>query len=60
MDAEGQKHDWRADITRALTNRQRKDGSWGNDLTQWMEGNSELDTAYALIALGYTRPKAAK
>lgn len=59
-DAAGKKHDWRADVTRALANRQRKDGSWGNDLTTWMEGNSDLDTAYALIALSYTKPKPAK
>lgn len=56
-DAAGKKHDWRAEITRALTNRQRKDGSWGSDFGQWMEGNSDLDTAYALIALSYTKPK---
>lgn len=59
-DSAGKKHNWREDITRALANRQRKDGSWGNDLTTWMEGNSDLDTAYALIALGYTKPKPAK
>ncbi|MBN9522170.1 hypothetical protein J0H58_27230 [bacterium] len=30
-DAAGKAHDWRADITRALSNRQKRDGSWGND-----------------------------
>lgn len=49
--------DWRADITRAPANRQRADGSWGSDFKTWMEGNSNLDTAYALIALSYTKPK---
>jgi squalene-hopene/tetraprenyl-beta-curcumene cyclase len=57
VDANGKAHDWRAEITRALANRQRKDGSWGNDFTLWMEGDSNLDTAYALIALSYTKPK---
>ena len=56
-DAAGKQHDWRAEITRALANRQRKDGSWGNDFGTWMEGDPNLDTAYALIALSYTRPK---
>lgn len=59
-DAAGKKHDWRAEITRALANRQKKDGNWGNDFGQWMEGNSDLDTAYALIALGYAKPRPAK
>ncbi len=57
VDAAGKKHDWRAEITRALTFRQRKDGSWGNDFTTWMEGDPNLDTAFALIALSYTKPK---
>ena len=57
VDANGKKHDWRAEITRALTLRQKKDGSWGNDFAQWMESDPNLDTAYALIALSYTKPK---
>jgi squalene-hopene/tetraprenyl-beta-curcumene cyclase len=57
-DTNGKKHDWRADMTRALTFRQKKDGSWGNDFTNWMEGDPNLDTAFALIALSYTKPKA--
>jgi squalene-hopene/tetraprenyl-beta-curcumene cyclase len=57
-DAAGKKHDWRADITRALANRQKPNGSWANDFATWMETNPDLDTAYALIALSYTRPKA--
>lgn len=56
-DANGKAHDWRADITRALAFRQRKDGSWGSDFALWMESDPNLDTAYALIALSYTKPK---
>ena len=56
-DANGKAHDWRADITRALALRQRKDGSWGSDFALWMESDPNLDTAYALIALSYTKPK---
>jgi squalene-hopene/tetraprenyl-beta-curcumene cyclase len=57
-DASGRKHDWRAEITRALANRQQRNGSWENDFPTWLEGDPNLDTAYALIALSYTKPKA--
>jgi len=57
-DASGKEHDWRAEITRALTLRQKRDGSWGNDFAQWMESDPNLDTGYALIALGYAKPRA--
>jgi squalene-hopene/tetraprenyl-beta-curcumene cyclase len=57
-DAQGHKHDWRADITAALAKRQRPDGSWKNEKTpQWMEGIPDLDTGYALMALSYCKPK---
>jgi squalene-hopene/tetraprenyl-beta-curcumene cyclase len=57
VDAEGKKHDWRADITDALAKRQRPDGSWVNDKDQWMEGDPNLVTGYALLALSYCKPK---
>ncbi len=57
-DANGKAHDWRAEITRALANRQKKDGSWGNDFSVWMESDPNLDVGYALTALSYTKPKA--
>ncbi len=37
--------------TAALAIRQKKDGGWANDSSNWMEGNEDLCTAYALIAL---------
>jgi squalene-hopene/tetraprenyl-beta-curcumene cyclase len=55
-DAQGNRHDWRADITAALARRQRPDGSWLNDKDQWMEGDPNLVTGYALMALSYCRP----
>jgi squalene-hopene/tetraprenyl-beta-curcumene cyclase len=55
-DAKGVKHDWRADITAALARRQKPDGSWANDVTGWMEGDTSLVTAYGLLALSYCRP----
>jgi squalene-hopene/tetraprenyl-beta-curcumene cyclase len=57
VDAEGKKHDWRADITEALAQRQKPDGSWVNDKDQWMEGDPNLVTGYALMALSYCKPK---
>jgi squalene-hopene/tetraprenyl-beta-curcumene cyclase len=57
VDATGKEHDWRADITRALAQRQRSDGSWLNDKDQWMEGDPNLVTGYALMALSYCKPR---
>jgi squalene-hopene/tetraprenyl-beta-curcumene cyclase len=56
-DAKGQKHDWRADITSALAKRQQPNGSWTNSSHNWMEGDPNLVTGYALLALSYCRPK---
>jgi squalene-hopene/tetraprenyl-beta-curcumene cyclase len=57
VDSKGQKHDWRAEITEALAKRQKPDGSWVNDKDQWMEGDPNLVTGYALLALSYCKPK---
>lgn len=54
-DAKGVKHDWRADLTAALAKRQKADGSWVNENDRWMEGNPDLVTGYALMALSYCR-----
>jgi squalene-hopene/tetraprenyl-beta-curcumene cyclase len=56
VDAKGQKHDWRKDITEALAKSQRSDGSWIND-SHWFELDPNLVTGYALMALSYCRPK---
>jgi squalene-hopene/tetraprenyl-beta-curcumene cyclase len=57
VDAGGKKHDWRRDITEALSRRQRDDGSWRNDRQNWMEADPHLVAGYALMALGHCRPK---
>jgi squalene-hopene/tetraprenyl-beta-curcumene cyclase len=57
VDARGVKHDWRADITRALAKRQRADGSWHNETDRWMEGSPLLVTGYALMTLAHTKPR---
>jgi squalene-hopene/tetraprenyl-beta-curcumene cyclase len=59
-DAKGVKHDWRRELVEELARRQRPNGSWVNEDTRWFEGDPNLVTAYALLALSYCQPKAAK
>lgn len=59
-DAHGKKHNWRAELTHALAVRQHPDGSWKNPVTAWMEGQPDLATGYALMALAYCKPAAGK
>jgi squalene-hopene/tetraprenyl-beta-curcumene cyclase len=54
---DGQKHNWRAELTAELAKRQQKDGSWINDQDHWMERNPEIVTGYALMALSSCKPK---
>jgi squalene-hopene/tetraprenyl-beta-curcumene cyclase len=55
VDAAGVNHDWRKDLIEALAARQRPDGSWANDNQRWMEGDANLSTGYALLALSYCK-----
>jgi squalene-hopene/tetraprenyl-beta-curcumene cyclase len=57
VDASGESHDWRAELTAALAARQGKDGSWVNPADRFMEGDPNLVTAYGLLALDYARPE---
>jgi squalene-hopene/tetraprenyl-beta-curcumene cyclase len=54
--ADGQVHDWRADLTKQLASSQKPDGSWVNAANRWMEGDPNLVTAYSLLALSYCQP----
>jgi squalene-hopene/tetraprenyl-beta-curcumene cyclase len=56
-DAAGNKHDWRRELAEELFSRQKEDGSWINTNTKWMEGDPNLATGFALLALSYCRPK---
>ncbi|MDX2038316.1 MAG: prenyltransferase/squalene oxidase repeat-containing protein [Isosphaeraceae bacterium] len=58
VDAAGKEHDWRLDLVAALAKRQAADGSWVNPADRFMEGDPNLVTSYALLALAYARPKA--
>ncbi|MGO9913823.1 MAG: prenyltransferase/squalene oxidase repeat-containing protein [Isosphaeraceae bacterium] len=57
-DAKGASHDWRSDLVAALGKRQLREGGWVNPADRFMEGDPNLVTAYALLALAYTREKA--
>jgi squalene-hopene/tetraprenyl-beta-curcumene cyclase len=57
-DSKGTAHAWRDELADAVITRQQPDGSWVNANARWMENDPNLVTAYALMALAYTRPKA--
>jgi squalene-hopene/tetraprenyl-beta-curcumene cyclase len=57
VDAKGVSHDWRAELVAALAKRQQPDGGWVNPADRFMEGDPNLVTAYALLALAYKRKK---
>ena len=52
-DAEGTRHDWKADLISELAKRQNDDGSWSNDNQRWFENDKNLATSFALMALSY-------
>jgi squalene-hopene/tetraprenyl-beta-curcumene cyclase len=56
-DAEGVSHDWRAELISALAKRQQPEGSWVNSTDRFMEGDPNLVSSYALLALAYARSK---
>ena len=47
--------DWRKDLVLELTERQQKDGSWVNSNQQWFEGDANLCTSFALLALSHCK-----
>lgn len=53
-DADGTPRVWRNDLVAKLLAQQQSDGSWVNEgNSRWMEGDRNLVTAYALLALAY-------
>jgi len=55
VDAKGVKHDWRQELFDALKKQQKTDGSWANENRAFLENAPELATAFALMALSYTK-----
>jgi squalene-hopene/tetraprenyl-beta-curcumene cyclase len=54
-DDQGAKHAWRKDLSEELAGRQREDGSWINQNQQFFEGDANLCTSFALLALSHVR-----
>lgn len=59
-DADGHPHDWRKELAEHLFSVQQENGSWLNSVPRWYEGDPNLATAYALIALSYCDPPKTK
>jgi squalene-hopene/tetraprenyl-beta-curcumene cyclase len=57
VDAEGTSHNWREELVAALAAQQKPDGSFLNENARWMEGDANLVTGYALLALSYAKPQ---
>ena len=57
-DDEGVAHNWRQELLQELASRQAADGSFVNtDSDRWMEGDPNLVTGYALLALEFCKEK---
>jgi squalene-hopene/tetraprenyl-beta-curcumene cyclase len=56
VDAAGNKHDWRAELTATIAKRQLPNGSFVNKTDRWMEGDPNLVTGYVLMALSHCKP----
>ncbi len=50
-DIRGVKHNWRHELIDVLHSQQRKDGSWVNTASRWMESSPILVTCYSVLAL---------
>lgn len=55
VDDQSQRHAWRKDLSEELASRQRDDGSWVNQNQQFFEGDANLCTSFALLALSYCK-----
>ncbi len=60
QDAQGVEHDWRKELGEHLLSLQQANGGWTNSEKRWMEGDPNLATAYALLALVYCEAPAKK
>lgn len=60
ISANGQQHDWRKELAEHLFEVQKENGSWVNPSDRWYEGNPDLVTAYALLALQHCDLPASK
>lgn len=54
-DDKGRVHEWRSELISELAKRQKRDGSWINKNSRWLEGDPNLVSGYALLAVAYCR-----
>jgi squalene-hopene/tetraprenyl-beta-curcumene cyclase len=52
-DADGNEHDWYAELVDALAERQHDDGYWVSTEKRWFEDDKTLVTTYCLLALAH-------
>lgn len=58
VDAAGNAHPWRTELSERILSMQRPDGSWRNENSpRWWEGNPVLATAYGLLVLEAALPE---
>jgi len=57
VDRSGTEHDWRVELIAELAKRQQPSGAWTNSNNRWLEGDPNLVTGYALLALSYCEPE---
>jgi len=55
VDAKGTSHPWKKELFKVLKESQQANGAWVNTDSRWMEGDLNLVTGYALLALGYCK-----
>jgi squalene-hopene/tetraprenyl-beta-curcumene cyclase len=58
VDEGGKAHDWRSELLAALASRQDKNGGWANPVDRFLEGDPNIVTSYALIALAAAKSPA--
>ncbi len=51
LDSEGRSHDWKRELIAALVKRESENGGWVNPDDRFMEGDPNITTSFALIAL---------
>lgn len=56
-DSKGVSHKWKDELAVTLAKKQSPDGSWSNPQDRWMEGDPNLVTGFALMALSHAKPK---
>jgi squalene-hopene/tetraprenyl-beta-curcumene cyclase len=49
------KRNWKSELSHQLKSTQQENGSWLNSNPRWMEGDPNLVTGYALLALSYLK-----